>query len=355
MDKQNNRQNNKETSNLSKYSGILFFIFLLIIGYMGYTFYYHYSSNMMLQGYSYLSKDLANIEYLFETKGTTKEDCLTDCQTDYLCTGVTYDSTSNTCYGSRDGKMRSDEYHLYGWSKKKSNTSSDTDVLVHWTKTSQKILRRQIPTAPFPNRFSVTFWFQIDDWHYNYALWRNIIYQGTNEESEMQFTTWGDVITKIPQQRFGVWIAPFTNNLRFVVGTKIPYDIHTDGAHPRNQICKGKNCYIRTEHMTDDNYYDLEYKDVKNIDINIPVMVAIVFDNKSFNIYINGKLKHNIHLSGEPVPLNNDCFVKPDKSYDGHFIQLKVWDHSLSSEYVNQLYNDESKSIFELVNHRNKK
>jgi len=345
-------------SNPLKYTGILFFVFLVLVGYVGYTFYNYFTSSVMLQGYSFLSDDLKNMEYLFENKDMIKEDCLKECKTDYLCSGVTYDASSNVCYGVKHGKLRSDDNHIYAWAKDRESISmnNDDNILVSWTKDHQKLLRRQLPTPPFLNRFSVSFWFQIDNWYTNYAVWRNIFHHGSEPEENMHLTTWGDVITKIPKQRLGLWLAPYTNNIRCVVGTKIPFDLSSSSEHPGNQICKGKNCYIKAHHTDNKTYYDLEFKDIKNVDIGIPNMIAIVVYDKSFNIYLNGKLAHNINLDGEPLPLNNDCFIKAPKSYEGHIINFRYWDTSLTSGKIRQLYNDELKEVNNLIVHyQNKK
>lgn len=345
---------NLDDNNPLNYAGLIFVIFIIVVTYMGYTFYNYYSHNIMQQGYSYYNKDLSNVEYLFENKGTSKEDCIKDCQGDYLCTGVTYDATSNVCYGMRDGILRSDDNHIYAWSKKNSKQLYDDNVIIYWTKEPQVIQRRQVPIAPFPNRTSFTFWFQIDNWHHNYASWRSLIYQGTEpKQSTVHIPSWGDLMTNIPKQRFGVWIAPFTNNLRFVVGTKIPYNTKGASMHPSNQICKGNNCYVNTE--PDDFYYELEFKDVKNIKLNELIMVAIVMDNKSYNIYIDGKLIHNIHLRGEPVPINENCYIKPEKSYQGHFLNFRVWDKALTSGAVNDLYNSELKDVKSQIDNKTRK
>ena len=160
-------------------------------------------------------------------------------------------------------------------------------------------------------------------------------------------------MSTVPKQRFGVWIAPFTNNLRFVVGTKIAYNTNGASLHPSNQICRGKDCYVKVNDSPDEYYYELEYKDVKNIDLNELVMVGIVMDDSSFNIYINGKLKHNILLKGEPVPINEDCYIKQNKSYEGHFLNFRVWDKALSSGAMQELYNQEINDIKSLVTRKN--
>lgn len=346
----------QKDNNPLKYAGLLFLIIIIVMMYMGYTFYNYYSSNIMLQGYSYYNKDLANMEFLFENKGTTKEDCMQDCQGDYLCTGATYDASSNTCYGIRDGMIRTDDSHIYAWSKKDSKQLDDDNIIVNWTKESQKLSRRQLPVAPFPNQTSITFWFQIDNWHHNYSWWKGLVYQGTKpEEDNINITSWGDLMSTIPKQRFGVWIAPFTNNLRFVVGTKIAHNISGAGLHPSNQICRGKDCYVKVHDSPNEYYYELEFKDVKNININELVMVGIVMDNKSFNIYIDGKLKHNILLRGEPVPLNEDGYVKPEKSYQGHFLNFRVWDKSLTSGAIQDLYKQEINSVKSIVQNKTRK
>ena len=115
--------NNNNNGNPLKYRGILFFIFLLVIGLSGYTFYKYFYSSVMMQGYSYLSDDLKNVEYIFQNEGISKDSCLNDCKKDYLCKGLTYDASHNKCYGLRNGKLRSDDPHIFAWVKDKSKLS----------------------------------------------------------------------------------------------------------------------------------------------------------------------------------------------------------------------------------------
>lgn len=347
----NQANNNNDPS---KYSAIIFFVFLIAVIYGGYTIFNYYYQTMVLQGYSYLSDDLKNMEYLFELENTTKEDCLQNCNTDYLCSGMTYDASTNMCYGVKKGKLRADDSHIYAWVKDKSNVEMATDdnLMVSWTKVHQVIPLKQIPVPPFPNRYSVSLWIQIDDWYDNHALWRSVVYQGTKPDDELHMTTWGDVITKIPKQRFGVWISPYTNNLRCVVGTKVPFDTGIATEHPNNKLCKGRDCYVKVNQVNDRFYYELEHVDVKNIDINTPFMLTMVIEDYSLGIYINGKLKHNIKLDGMPVPLNADCYVKPEKTYKGHLMQLRLWETGLASGLVKKQYETEKDSIIGLVNEK---
>jgi hypothetical protein len=334
-----------------KYIGIIFFVFLVMAVYAGYTIFNYYSSSATLQGFSYLSEDLNKMEYLFEMKNQTKEECLQNCKTDYLCSGLTYDASSNTCYGVKNGKLRSDDSHIYAWAKDRSSAeiASDDNLMVSWTKTSQIIPRQQIMVPPFPNRFSVSFWIQIDNWYHNHALWRSILYQGTPPDDELNLTTWGDVITKMPKQRFGVWLAPYTNNIRCVIGTKVPFDTGIATEHPTNKLCKGKNCYVKVDKSNDKYYYELEHVDLKNIDINIPFMVTMVVEDHSLGIYFNGKLRHNIKLDGMPVPLNSDCYVKPEKSYDGHIMEVRIWPKELTNGFIKTQYDTQLKSMQKLL------
>lgn len=331
-----------------QYRGILFFIFLLVIGLSAYTFYKYFYSSVMLQGYSYLSDDLKNIEYIFENEGMSKDECLNDCQKDYLCSGLTYDATHNICYGLREGKLRSDDSHIFAWVKDKSKTEfeDDDNKLISWTKEFKQIPYRKIPLPTFVNKYAINFWFRVDDWYHNYALWRNIIYQGGKlEKNELLAARWSDIITNISKQRFGVWLAPYTNNVRVTIGTKIPYNIGGSDEHPANQICSNKQCYVKAGETSGDKYYDLEYMDIKNIEVDVPVMISLVFEGQSISIYHNGKLRQNLYLSGEPVPLNADYYIKHNKSYAGPFINLRVWDHPISSAQINNIYKKELKEI----------
>ena len=222
--------------------------------------------------------------------------------------------------------------------------------MITWTKTPNVIPLKDIPISLYPNKYSVSFWIYVDNWYHNHALWRSVIYQGTKPSDDIHLTTWGDVITKIPKQRFGVWLAPYTNNLRCVIGTNVPFDSGISTTHPVTKICKGNSCNVNVNKNSNKYYYELEHIDIKNIDIGIPFMVTMVIDILSLGIYINGKLRHNVKLDGMPVSLNADCFVKPEKSFDGHLMEVRLWEKNLSSKKVNERYNMEYTNIMSLVN-----
>lgn len=343
----NTNYNNSDGS-LFKYKGVVFFIFLLIVGFAGYTFYTYFTSSMLMVGHSYLSEDLKNIEYLFENDGYTKEKCLDNCQKDFLCHGLTFDASTNKCYGVRSGKLRTDEPHIYAWVKNlsKLEEANKDNMILSLTKESKILSYRMLPISPLGNVYTLSFWIIIDDWYQNYTLWRNIIYQGSElNETYLKTANWGEVVNKIPKQKFGVWLAPYNNNVRIVIGTKIPYDNGHTTEHPVNQICKGKNCFVKTGETTDRFYYDLEYVDLKDINVGEPVMIAIELDNRSLSIYHNGKLRHNILLNGTPVPINGDCYIKLDKTYAGSFMYFHFWTNKVSSYKIQELYNTELSDI----------
>ena len=325
-----------------KYKGIVFFVFLLVAGFIGYTFYKYYASSILISGYSYLSEDLKNVEYLFEHNGSTKEECLTTCQKDFLCKGLTFDASVNKCYGLREGKLRSDEPHIYSWVKDDNSQTDKDNMILNWTKEYKFISHRMLPITPFRNVYAINFWITIDDWYDNYATWRNIIYQGSEmTEKYLSTANWGEVTNKIPKQKFGVWLAPYSNNIRVVIGTNISYDNNYFSEHPVNQVCKDKNCFVKTGRTPDKFYYDLEYIDIKNINIGEPVMISIVLDNRAIGIYHNGKLTHDIILDGTPVPINSDCYIKLAKSYSGAFMYFRMWSEKISSEKIKNLYDTE--------------
>jgi hypothetical protein len=329
-----------------KYKGIVFFVFLLAVGVAGYTFYNYYVSSMLIAGYSYLSEDLKNIDYLFEHSGSTKEECLTMCQKDFLCKGLTFDASLNKCYGLRSGKLRSDEPHIYAWVKDISNNTDKDNLILNWTKEYKVISHRMIPVSPLINVYALNFWITVDDWYQNYGLWRNIIYQGSElTEKYLNTSNWGDVTNKISKQKFGVWLAPYSNNIRIVIGTKIPYNNKYIAEHPANEVCKSKKCPPNNGEISERSYYDLEYIDIKNINIGEPVMISIVLENRALGIYHNGKLTNNIILDGTPVPLNSDCYIKLDKSFTGSFMYFRVWANKISSHKIQELYNTELKDI----------
>lgn len=346
----NNKKKNisNDSGNPLNYSGVIFFIFLLVAGLLVYTFYNYYASSSLMAGYSYRSKDLDNMENLFESEGITKEECIRQCQNDYLCNGVTYDASLNHCYGTRDGKLRSDDSHLFAWVKDNQVVvQEDDNILVPWTNTQYKVQHRNIPQPVFPGQYAFNFWFRIDDWYHNYTFWRGIMYQGTSIENQLYATSWREVLNKIPKQRMGIWLAPYTNNIRVVIGTNVPYDKKSGEDHPVNQLCKDKSCYVATADRPDRYYYDLEQFDIKDIDIGIHNMMTVIVEEQSIKVYLNGKLVKNIYLDGMPTSTTNDLYIMHNKSYQGVFQYLRYWEKPINAKQIRDLYKDE---IFKVSN-----
>ena len=148
---------------------------------------------------------------------------------------------------------------------------------------------------------------------------------------------WEDIIRNYPYQSPGIWMHPYINNIRIVFTTfnTKPYNEHiNDIVHPHKENPKNyniepiKNIPPHAEFSSGSgsgssgecgifnpskyNAYR-EYFDIENIPINNKFHIAIVTNEKTIEVYINGALKTSQVLYGEPRYNDGKLQINPGK------------------------------------------
>jgi hypothetical protein len=149
------------------------------------------------------------------------------------------------------------------------STSSDlvrtiTDANVHSTITSDNIYSYQ-------NNYSITGWFYIDDWNYKYGERKVLLFRPDQKNDMMHYN---------PLISF----SPVENNLSVLIDC---YSSNADNLNESNKfICK-----------------------VNNINLQKWVHLGVVVNNRTLDIYINGKLTKTCMLPGVPK-VNNESNIE---------------------------------------------
>lgn len=349
---------------------LLLSVFLIVIIYVIYKYGY---SNKPKMGFTYYSHDLNDMTHIFSEITNNIDDCLKICQNQPSCEGITFDTETNTCMGQDQGRLRTDSDNFYAWVKpknklkeKSTNDSNAGRVLSTYVKsnTISHLKSTDIPYPSFPERYSYSFWINVEDWYYNYSNWRHVFHKGTQIDKAtnkgnkiLNYYTWEKIVGDFPDQTIGVWLTPFQNNLRIAITTEsqLPRKmVHKDG-HVEKCHCLGENkknctrCWITDQSDDPDHYRDsqldfkdtknLEYFDLKDIQTNVPTHIMISLNGTFVEIYMNGILRISQVLIGKPTWNNGDLYIHNPKTYKGHLEDLRVFPSSTDMTLAKELYN----------------
>ena len=154
------------------------------------------------------------------------------------------------------------------------------------------------------SNFSCSFWIKINKFYENHRYWRHIFHKGTeiHKENVMEYDTWENISTNIPEQYPGLWMNPINNNLRICFTTEITND-YEPKTHP-NPSARPIGYDNNPDNVLD---VQIEYFDIKDIQINKYVNICWILDNQTLDVYIDLKLTYTFTLSGR-VLVNNGSF-----------------------------------------------
>ena len=319
---------------------IVFLIAICFIAYVVYVYYYRNTDYEIKNNSSYYGSDIALYDPLFKEKVNTINDCITMCESDITCDGITFNNNTNTCMGTKNGTIRNETADYSAWVKpigqKPTSTIDITkSVLVGYTKEFRVVNGDKIPRPFMLGNFTWSFNIVIYDFYKNYGSWRHIFHKGTDitPGTVLSYQSWENLIKEIPKQSIGVWIAPFTNNLRIAVTTTSltnrNYGSYQDAFVQKCDVAG--NCYITdlpggkwadTSRMGDGSTpkstmeTNIEYfdSDLQNIPINTQLNITINFINTIAEVYFNGKIKKVFQLNGTPINDKTSLYVLNDKT-----------------------------------------
>ena len=352
-------------------------IAFLCIGYVVYIYLYAPTDNIIKGSSTYYGENVLLYEPVFQQQSPTITDCINTCNNDLTCDGITYNNDTQVCMGTKNGQIRNDTSAYNAWVKPKLiNKHNLTDftksILIGYTKTSRYINGEKISRPYMLGNFCYSFNLTIYDFNKNYGVWRHIFHKGTQLQNDMQlnFQSWENLVKEIPNQVIGVWLAPFNNNLRIAITTtsivnnnrghyedafiqKCGVSNNNSNADIDNDI---NNCYItdmpsgrwsdkakigdgsipKTSLKTHIEYFD---NDLQNIPINTQVNIIINFRNTNAEIYFNGKIKQVFQLNGTPQFDKTSLFALQDKTANCEISNLIYYPDALKLESINTIIN----------------
>ena len=176
---------------------------------------------------------------------------------------------------------------------KASQTSTENPVIISspidaWqTRTGVSI-----PQPSSGYNLSYSSWIYVRDWDYRFGKWKNIFWKGNSS---------------VPRHSPSIWLYPLTNSIKVVTS-------HT-----------GTNAMTSC--------------DIENIPLQKWVHLVYVLNNRTVDIYINGKLERTCILEGIPKNLANDKLtVTYNNGFYGKMGKLQYFTRSLNPEEIAKLY-----------------
>ncbi len=273
-------------------------------------------------GYSYIPKSTSkNNLPVIDEKSADVKSCIKKCFNSYKCNGITYNENNNKCVGYGDGLLVKTEIGDYGWEKEHKKKIKEKKMIIGPFYENQGFVSSGEMPIPYQlNNFMFSFFLTIRNWvTSNYGFWKCVFFKGSTEKiMDRDFKKlpktphWEEIVRIIPDQCIGVWLAPYTNNLRIAV--------HTQN-NSTNRIIK-----------------KTEYFDIKNIPVNKLNFFAININNSIMEIYVENKLKYIINLEGTPLFNNGDMYIKNEPSFDGIIENISYVPEFVSSEQINKIY-----------------
>jgi hypothetical protein len=220
--------------------GLIFIIALFFIIFVLYN--YSYTANNVKNSSTFYGKDILNFEPIFDIETEKLEDCIDRCDNDIYCAGITYNTSNKKCIGTKEGFLRKDDNNFIAYIKPKNLQKFDKDNILSGYISDYKVIPdNQIQKPRFVGEFSNLFWININNWYDGFENWKHVIHKGTDIESSINFKNWDDIEKNIPEQSPGVWLAPYTNNIRICFTTENKDYKENKYNHSHVQICIDDN------------------------------------------------------------------------------------------------------------------
>jgi hypothetical protein len=353
--------NNPDTKIFDNIYLIIFMIVIafIFIGYAIYSYIQTSKNDVILNNSSYYGSDVSNYQPIFQETSKTINDCVNICKTDITCDGITYNLDTQKCLGTKNGQVRNENSSYSAWVKPlsdKTNTQLLTkdftkSILVGYTKTMTLIDSNKIQNPYQLGNFCYSFNLTIYDFFKNYGSWRHIFHKGSpiTAGQSLNYQSWENLLVDFPSQSIGVWIAPFTNNLRVAVTTtslaNTSYGSYSDAFVQKCEQLT-ENCYITdmpsgkwadTSRSGDGSipkqilstYVEFFDHDLQNIPINTQINITLNFRGKNVETLFDGKIVKVSSLDGMPDSNNSSLYVMNDKTVGGEITNLLYYPDAL--------------------------
>lgn len=158
-------------------------------------------------------------------------------------------------------------------------------------KSNQKPVKvKKVPNSVDGHALSISFWMYIDDWNYKFGEWKNILIKGNDDK-------------RAP----GLWLYPKTNSLHARINTFADY----------NEGC-----------------------DIRNIPLQKWVHIAYILNQRTVDIYVDGKLERSCALRGVPALNSMPIQVANDGGFYGQIAKMQYFIRPLEPNEVAEIYSE---------------
>lgn len=349
---------------------LLISIFAIALSFIIFVLYKYYiiSTSVNLQnGYTFFSKNPVLDPPVFTERLGDGAECKARCEADPLCEGITFDTNNFMCIGSKNGVMIPATAEYSAWIKPAVAIDPylTKTIITSYANSPVSVKSSDIAEPSIIGQMTFSMWLNITDWYNNFQYWKHVAHKGTNIlDNSINCQQWSDVCNLLPDQCIGIWLAPYSNNLRIAVSTELEITasmkLHETG-HTNSSIAPlyldanvmSCNTQTKTCYLTDSNINikpgvgdasvtfskSIEYIDIQNIPINRFYHIAVAFDGKMMNIYTNGGLYISKQLNGVPIFNHGAMYVKYDRSFSGQVLELAYVPLLTTSSDISKFYN----------------
>ena len=350
---------------------ILLILFIIIISgtimLIKYIYKHNRGDNYKV-GYSYLPKNVTKLELnpIIDEQTENIEKCISKCKNSTNCNGITFDIDNYKCMGYEDGLLAKTDPHLYAWEKPISKVKASSKMVIGENHTNQDIIKSSKMSLPYEvANFMFSFWMTINDWYgTNHGYWKCVFFKGhtrnidNNMKNIIKTNSWEEIIQQLPEQCIGVWLAPYTNNLRICISSdKVPlqssntsndYLTDTEYTEVGNTSKFNQNFNVirtRTSSIDNSNSIIMEYFDLLNITISKSNFIAVNIHQSIMEIYQNDKLNYIVNLEGIPRFNEDDLNVKNSPSFDGYLQNISYLPYFASYKEIKEIYENKPRNV----------
>jgi hypothetical protein len=148
-------------------------------------------------------------------------------------------------------------------------------------------------------------WIYVKDWNYKFGQYKNILWKGNPPNTSTVAGTPAVSNVHCPS----LWLYPLTNSLKVVTSTSAPEQV--------------ESC------------------DIQNIPLMTWVHVVYVLNNRTVDIYVNGKLERSCALRGIPTISNDPVYIttgSPQAGFYGKIGRTQYFTKALLPNQVANIY-----------------
>ncbi len=162
----------------------------------------------------------------------------------------------------------------------------------------------ELPTPTVGLTQSFSTWIYVKDWNYRFGQYKNILWRGNPSTKSGEETKVGLGNIHSPS----LWLYPLSNSLKVVTSTSAP---------------------------------EVESCDIQNIPLMTWVHIVYVLNNRTVDVYVNGKLERSCALRGIPTITTDPVYVTsgaPEAGFYGKMGKTQYFTKALLPNDVATLY-----------------